>query len=197
MYHVDYVSYLLPVYQIPPVFIPVDTNLINGRMPFDCSLDTHNSDCKPNSTDVAKFRFQPGKKHLLRLINAGGAVIQHFSVDEHELIVIANDFVPVEPYKTNVVTLGIGQRTDVIVEAKDTDGGAFWMRSEADVFCVNGTVWQPNATAAVYYPNADESKKPTSEKHNWEVNACLNVSFAPLTSLRIYTSPFKRTNRSQ
>lgn len=176
MYHVDYVSYLLPVYQIPPVFIPVDTNLINGRAPFDCSLDTHNSDCKPNSTDVSKFRFQTGKKHLLRLINPGGAVIQHFSIDGHELTVVAHDFVPVEPYKTNSTTLGIGQRTDVIVEAKGQDGDAFWMRSEADVWCVNGTVWQPNATAAVYYPGADETKKPTSQKFYWEQGICLNVS---------------------
>ncbi|PVI02416.1 laccase-like multicopper oxidase [Periconia macrospinosa] len=173
-YHIDYVSYLLPVYNIPPVFIPVDTNLINGRGPFNCSLDTHGSNCKPNSTEPAKFRFQPGKKHLLRLINTGGATIQHFSIDDHELTVIANDFTPVQPYKTNVATLGIGQRTDVIVEAKGKEGDAVWMRSEIDQPCVNGTVWQPNATAIVYYTNADETRIPNTKRHDWKTDGCLN-----------------------
>lgn len=105
------------MYNMPPVFIPIDTNLINGRGPFDSSLDTHKSDCKPDSTEPAKFHFKPRKKHLLRFINAGGAAIQHFSIANHELTIVANDSTPVVQYKTNVVTLDLGQRTDVIVEA--------------------------------------------------------------------------------
>lgn len=46
-----------------------------------------------------------------------------FSIDGYNMTVIANDFVPVQPYVTDLVTLGTGQRTDVIVKAigKPTD----------------------------------------------------------------------------
>ncbi|KAF2874756.1 multicopper oxidase-domain-containing protein [Massariosphaeria phaeospora] len=172
-YHIDYVSYLLPVYDIPPTFVSLDNNLINGRMYFDCSLETQGRQCTPNAA-ISKFRFQTGKTHLLRLINAGGAAIQHFSVDDHELTVIANDFVPVEPYIQKVVHLGIGQRTDVLVKATGTDTDVVWMRSDADVFCANGTILQPNATAAVYYSNADEEARPKTQPYSWDSRDCLN-----------------------
>ncbi|KAF2265444.1 extracellular dihydrogeodin oxidase/laccase-like protein [Lojkania enalia] len=187
-YHIDYVSYLLAVYNIPPVFIPVDTNLINGRMPFNCSLETEGRDCIDEAT-VAKFRFQSGKTHLLRLMNVGGATIQHFSIDNHELTVIAVDFVPIEPYTAKVVTLGIGQRTDVLVRATGKPTDAVWMRSDADVFCVNGTVWQPNATAAVYYPKADKNKRPRTKPYEWDSMNCLNDPLESTKPLAIKTPP--------
>lgn len=48
-------------------------------------------------------------------MNTGADAAQQFSIDAHDMTVISNDFVAVEPYTTNVVTLGVGQRTDVIV----------------------------------------------------------------------------------
>lgn len=61
---------------------------------------------KPNA-GLSKFKFQTGKTHRLRLINAGAEGIQRFTIDNHVMTVIANDFVPVQPYTTNVVTLGV------------------------------------------------------------------------------------------
>lgn len=154
--------------------MPVDSNLINGRMFFDCSLDTHGKPCTPDAA-ISKFRFKTGKTHLLRLINSGGATNQHFSIDGHELTVISNDFTPIEPYKTKVLTLGVGQRADVLVKATGKDTDAVWMRSDADVFCYNGTILQPNATAGVYYPRADKNARPKTQPYLWDTNKCLNV----------------------
>ena len=79
--------------------------------------------------------------------------------------VIANDFVPVKPYDTKVVTLGIGQRTDVLVTANvGTSKSAFWMRSNISEIC-SGTK-QPSALAAIYYDKADTKKAPTSKAWN-------------------------------
>lgn len=61
---------------------------------------------RPNA-GMSKFRFKKGKVHRLRLINAGAEGLQRFSIDGHTLTVIANDFVPVKPYTTKVVTLGV------------------------------------------------------------------------------------------
>lgn len=83
-----------------------DNNLINGKMNFNCSLVTDGSHCTPNA-GLSKFHFTSGKVHRLRLINAGAEGLQRFSIDGHNMTVIANDFVPVVPYERNVVTLGV------------------------------------------------------------------------------------------
>lgn len=177
--HTDYLGYLTRVYDIPPTFLPIENNLINGKMSYDCTLETHGRNCVENA-GLAKFKFKPGKRHLLRLINAGGSSTQKFSIDGHELIVVANDFVPVEPYKVNVATVGVGQRTDVIVVAKKDVKSAVWMRSDLDVFCSNATVYQSNALAVVYYPGADKDTRPTTKAHTWDSMNCVNVSGANL-----------------
>jgi hypothetical protein len=76
-----------------------NNNLINGRNSFNCSRIAANdtTPCESN-VGVSKFRFTPGKKHRLRLINAGGDGQQKFSIDGHNMTIIAIDFVPIKPY---------------------------------------------------------------------------------------------------
>lgn len=83
-----------------------NNNLINGKMDYDCSLVTDGTPCVSNA-GVSKFQFQPGKDHLLRVANTGSAGLQFFTIDEHELTVISNDFIPIKPYTTNSLTLGV------------------------------------------------------------------------------------------
>ncbi|AEO54598.1 laccase with copper binding domain [Thermothelomyces thermophilus ATCC 42464] len=143
-----------------------DNNLIDGKMHFDCSTVApgDNTPCFDNA-GVSKFRFQTGKTHRLRLINGGADGVQRFSIDEHTLTVIAEDFVPVKPYNTSVVTLGVGQRADVLVTANVGEPtSAFWMRSNLSS-CLPAR--QPYAVAAVYYDQADTSTTPSSRA--WDV----------------------------
>jgi FtsP/CotA-like multicopper oxidase with cupredoxin domain len=155
-----------------------DNNLINGKMHFDCSTVTP-GDTTPcaNNAGISKFKFQTGKRHRLRLVNTGGDGVQRFSIDEHTLTVIAEDFVPVKPYNTTVVTLGVGQRTDVLVTANvGRPDSAFWMRSNM-TSC--SPAQKPNAVAAVYYDGADTSSTPSSRA--WDVpdpGTCANVDLA-------------------
>lgn len=78
-----------------------DNNLIQGRNNFNCSnvASGDTTSCK-NNAGITSFRFSPGKVHRLRLINAGAEGIQKFSLDGHNMTVIANDFVPIIPYET-------------------------------------------------------------------------------------------------
>ena len=143
--------------QPAPPDVPSDNNLINGKMNFDCSLVKDGSKCT-NNAGISKFTFQTDKKHRLRLINSGADGAQQFSIDGHEMLVMANDFVEVQPYKTNVVTLGVGQRTDVIVAANYTSKSSFWMRSNITCSSAN----QPQALAAIFYDQADQNAVPKS-----------------------------------
>lgn len=147
-----------------PVFS--DNNLINGKMNFNCSLLAANETAKcTNNAGISKFRFTTGRTHRLRLINTGSEGVQRFSIDGHNLTVIANDFVEVQPYTTKVVTLGVGQRSDVLVTANAGDhNSAFWIRSNI-TSCSNAN--QPYAVAALYYGGADTTKAPTSQA--WDV----------------------------
>jgi FtsP/CotA-like multicopper oxidase with cupredoxin domain len=158
-FHADYYSLVVGV--MNGKFPPSNNNLINGRMNYPCANTT--LPCTPNA-GISKFKFQSGKKHLLRLINAGAEGIQKFSIDGHQLTVVAQDFVPVEPFTTNVVTLAIGQRTDVIVEAIGKPGDSYFMRSQLGqgFFCTLNDGVSPNALAAVYYEDADTDSVPQS-----------------------------------
>ena len=150
-----------------------DNNLINGKMNFDCTEPSVGGTCTSNA-GLSKFRFQTGKAHRLRLINSGAEGIQRFTVDNHTMTVMANDFVPVVPYETDVVTLGIGQRTDVIVKATGKPTDAVWMRSDLSANCA--TANQPHALAAIYYPHANTSSTPKSTATSYSDAVCGNVS---------------------
>ncbi|KAF5013666.1 hypothetical protein FDECE_358 [Fusarium decemcellulare] len=137
-----------------------DSNLINGKMNFNCSSVEKGDKTPCNSNaGVSKFRFKRGKTHRLRLINTSAEALQRFSIDGHSMTIIANDFVPVEPYDTKVVTLGVGQRTDVLVKA-DGDLDAYWMRANISTNC--SLTRAPDAVAAIYYDNANQKKPPKS-----------------------------------
>ncbi len=154
-----------------------DNNLINGRMNFNCSKvaagDTANC---TNNAGLSKFKFQYGKTHRLRFINSGSQGVERISIDNHIMTVMANDFVAVQPYDTEVVTLGVGQRVDVVVKANGNKRSAYWLRSNL-TSCSNAN--QPIALAAIYYDKADTSATPTSTP--WDVpdpGTCANDDLA-------------------
>ena len=160
-YHTTYYQGLQALYEEPPVFLPTDNNLINGKMNYNCSLVTDGTACTDNA-GVSKFQFVPGKTHRLRLINSGSAASQIFQIDNHTLTVMALDYVQVEPYDTSVLNLGIGQRADVLVTANQPSG-AYWMRTTIDdVNCFPGIIGQPYGLAAIYYTGVDTTDRPNS-----------------------------------
>ncbi|KAG6236899.1 hypothetical protein E4U25_003226 [Claviceps purpurea] len=164
-YHSDYFD--LVEQTMKPDSSPVisDNNMINGKASYDCSrLSPQDRSRCTNDAGLAKFRFKRGRTHRLRLINAGSEGLQRFSIDGHTMTVIANDFVAVQPYNTTVVTLGIGQRTDVLVRANGLLD-AYWMRSNISQLCSLSN--NPSAYAVVYYDDATDSLVPQSKP--WDV----------------------------
>ena len=155
----------------PPLFPVSDDNLINGQTNLNCST----SICTEGD-GYAKFKLTTGKTHRLRLINAGGQASQKFSIDNHEMTVIANDYVPIQPYTTNVISLGVGQRSDVLVTAMGNADDSVWMRAVIDSSCFPNTTRQDTALAAIYYPEADTTERPTTNGTGFAPGFCTNVS---------------------
>lgn len=184
-YHKDYLSVLDDVAgpsQDFNVYVPAsDNNLINGKNNYNCSMlswNTTNSSCQSNA-GLSKFRFQRGKSHRLRLINAGAAALVHFSIDNHTMQVIANDLTPLIPYEAEVITLGVAQRTDILVTAIGIPQDAYWMRSTISLNC--SAAKTVAALGIILYDEADESTKPSSmistgaAAADAKANICKNV----------------------
>ena len=170
--HDNYLDLIEHAASVEPTFPVIDNNLINGKGIYNCSLQPSH-DCCPYA-GLSKFTFYPSKTHRLRLINTGNDGTQKFTIDGHNFTVIANDYVPVQPYTTDVVTLAVGQRTDILVTG--TGKGAYWMRSDFDVSCLNLTAINNHALAAIYYVGTNTSSIPTTEATPWQSNNCANVS---------------------
>src|SRR5579859_911051 len=136
-----------------------DNNLINGKNNFDCASVQTTNPCFSNA-GISKFKFTPGKWHRLRLINAGAQGLQHFSIDGHEMDIIAADFVPMVKSRHKVVSLHIGQRLDVLVYGVGKPGESYWMRSTIQA-CSEAA--NRAALAAVLYPDADQGNPPSTQ----------------------------------
>ncbi|KAJ2403309.1 ferroxidase fet3 [Coemansia sp. RSA 2559] len=72
-------------------------------------------------SDLNKTRIQvqPGKTYRLRLINASPTGMVRFGIEQHTMRIIEIDSVATEIKETNSIQLSAGQRTSVLVTAKD------------------------------------------------------------------------------
>ncbi|GHC66405.1 multicopper oxidase family protein [Streptomyces flavofungini] len=65
------------------------------------------------------FRARPGDRIRIRLINAGGDTAFRVALGGHELTVTHTDGFPVRHQKADALLIGMGERYDVLVTAKD------------------------------------------------------------------------------
>lgn len=158
-----------------PAAPPSDNNLINGKGDLGCTESKGSSPCA-DITNLSKIHFTPGKTHRLRLINAGAEGMQRFSIDDHRLKVIANDFVPIIPYETEVLTLAVGQRADVIVEIAPNAQKSFWIRSYISNICSFSNHHGGYAVGVV--DEAQEASIPHTVSHPFEDVECNGVSLS-------------------
>lgn len=67
----------------------------------------------------SQFRARPGDRIRLRVINAGGDTAYRVALGGHEMTVTHTDGSPVRHATTDALLLGMGERYDVLVTAKD------------------------------------------------------------------------------
>jgi FtsP/CotA-like multicopper oxidase with cupredoxin domain len=142
--------------QIPNAVVPrADSNTINGKGSYPCSKTSKKCE---DDVPMATFNFTSGRTHRLRLINPSSAATQKFTIDGHKFKVIATDFVEIEPYETDVITLGVGQRSDVLVYGSGEPTDSVYMRSFRPSSCSlsNGN---EEVLASVYYEDANRLEK--------------------------------------
>ena len=135
-----------PAQARPPLAM---NNLINGK-------------ASTGTGPLASFNVTSGSTYRIRVINPSSASSQIFTIDGYELTVIANDFVTVEPYQTDHLTLAAGQRNDVLVKFDGEPTDSVWMRGYRPTNC-GPSAANPGVKAAIFYQDADRSKEPTTQ----------------------------------
>lgn len=136
----------------PPI---LNNGLINGT-------NVYGDDGATNQTG-SRFStaFKSGSSYRMRLVNAAIDTLFKFSVDNHTIQVIAADLVPIVPYTTDVLSVGIAQRYDIIVTADQASlADNFWMRAEPATACSSTNEMQSNIKGIVYY--GDSAGTPTT-----------------------------------
>ncbi|MFF1447074.1 multicopper oxidase family protein [Streptomyces sp. NPDC058274] len=71
------------------------------------------------ATDPSVFRARPGDRIRIRFVNAGGDTAFRVALGGHEMTVTHTDGFPVRHATTDTLLLGMGERYDVLVTAKD------------------------------------------------------------------------------
>ncbi|KAL1861180.1 hypothetical protein Plec18167_002884 [Paecilomyces lecythidis] len=126
-----------------------------------------------NDTLGARFEttFEAGTRYRIRLINAAADNHFRFMIDNHTLEVISTDFVPIVPYNTTQLSIGMGQRYDVIVTAKDLTSGDFWLRAIPQQAC-SETDAVDNVKGIIRYDNSSTAD-PTTSAYSYQ-DSCLD-----------------------
>ncbi|CZR70195.1 related to laccase precursor [Phialocephala subalpina] len=104
--------------------------------------------------------FTAGSSYRIRLVN--GAIDTHFKfmIDDHNLTVIAMDLVPIVSYSTQVLSIGMGQRYDIIVNATETSGN-YWIRAIPQTACSNNDN-SDNIKGILKYDSTNTTEPDTS-----------------------------------
>lgn len=110
--------------------LPILENcLINGTNTW-----THNDGTITGSR--FETTFVANTSYRIRLVNGAANTHFRFTIDNHTMEVIANDFVPIIPYTTTDLSIGMGQRYDVIVTALSAETtSSFWIRAIPQESC--------------------------------------------------------------
>lgn len=151
----------------------MDNGLING-------MNTWGTQGTSNQTGQRfelPTQLELGKTYLFRIINGAMQSSYKFYIDGHQLEVINMDFTSIVPYKTDTLSINIGQRYMVLVTA-DQPAGNYWMRADNQNAC-DETTQADDIKAILRYSGGDSDALPTSTKYDY-FGECVDE---PLSSL--------------
>jgi FtsP/CotA-like multicopper oxidase with cupredoxin domain len=94
------------------------------------------------------------------------------------MTVVSADFVPIIPYTTDYLSIGIGQRYDVIIEANATVNN-YWFRATVQTTCSASNPQVLNIKGIVRYFGATNTSDPTSTVGTMS-DSCLDEPLASL-----------------
>ncbi|KAK4210541.1 laccase-2 [Rhypophila decipiens] len=141
---------------------PSDNIIFNGT-------NVNPYDPESSGGKYARVTFTPGKKHRLRLINTSADNTFTISIVNHDMTIIATDFVPVKPHPVKSVYLTVGQRVDVVIDANQ-EVATYWLNATFSATQACGSSINPHPAAIVQYEGVpwwkpDQVGEPPAESY--------------------------------
>lgn len=153
------------------------TGLINGTNVYGDDDDSSQTGSRFETT------FESGTSYLIRLVNVAIDTHFKFSIDNHTMTVIAADFVPITPYTTTALSIGMGQRYDIIVTADQADTASdFWLRAIPMISCSDNDN-ADNIKGIIHYGTSTST--PTTSSYSI-TDECVDESdLVPVVSMTV------------
>ncbi|KAH7150181.1 multicopper oxidase-domain-containing protein [Dactylonectria estremocensis] len=148
------------------------------------------------------------KKYILRVINTSVDTTFIFSIDNHMFEVMSSDFVPIKPYNTSHVLIGIGQRYHIVLHADpiNTDkypaaeDGNYWIRTVPADKCKGFEPGnEPDERQGILRYNASSKNVPTTWRPPYE-KTCRDEKYenlVPIHQWNITRVELNNRNKSQ
>lgn len=136
----------------------------------------------------AKMTVTKGKKYRIRIINTSVDSTLSVSLDGHPFTVMTSDFVPIKSFITTQLTLAIGQRYDVMINANQTVNN-YWFRVAVGTDCgSNNFIASGIQMGAIVSYTGASSGNPTSTGVTMRT-ACVDESTSNLVPFVPNTVP--------
>ncbi|KAH9311401.1 hypothetical protein KI387_026436, partial [Taxus chinensis] len=110
-----------------------------------------------SSSDTFRVAVKTGETNLVRVINAALNTNLFFSIASHDMTVVGVDASYTKPYETNVLMLGPGQTTDVIVTFNMSGAQRYYIAARAYASGQGAPFDNTTATAIVEYERVGSS----------------------------------------
>jgi FtsP/CotA-like multicopper oxidase with cupredoxin domain len=111
-----------------------------------------------NGAPLEKFKVRRGKSYRFRIIGVGSLYPFRFSIDNHELTVVATDGYDVEPMPVESLIINPGERFDVLIHANESVQNYFVRAQTLEVGVYHV------AEAVLNYEGIDPINEPTTQQ---------------------------------
>ncbi|KAK4215801.1 putative laccase precursor [Rhypophila decipiens] len=136
-----------------------------------------------------RLTLTPGKKHLLRLINASVDNSLTITLVGHNFTVIATDLVPVKPIVKSSLFMAVGQRYDVIIDANQAVAN-YWLNATLEAANNCGRSRNLFPAAIISYSGASTTALPTNKGNPITATCAGETGFVPIVTRTIPASQF-------
>lgn len=151
-----------PAFELAPL---IQSGVFPGGPPCAENILINGTNTSPNGIlgQYHRNTLTKGKKYRLRLINTSTNDNFKVGLDGHDFTVITADFVPLRPFTTKWLFIGVGERYDVIVNANQPVD-SYWFHAVPQSGCSCNQ--NPNAVSIFSYVGAANNMPSNATRDN-------------------------------
>ncbi|CAF1256304.1 unnamed protein product, partial [Didymodactylos carnosus] len=168
----------------PDYFPEYVSGLMNGKGRYNCSTQEIQSlICVPNH-EYQLYNVELNQIYRFRIISAASGHTFNFSIDNHDLTIIAMDGIYVEPFVVQRLKLYVAQRYDILVTMNQPIAN-YWIRA---------TIFDSQVIKGIlHYANAPDSVDPTSQPSEPKTVLINSMQLSPTVHIQYNESdPFEQ-----